>query len=157
MSNGTKPYVEATTRESENRSSFFSFLIMEFILLTIGVLIFLDIIPIASNDMGTKIFDLAILGVLFIIFGIVGFISYKKSKTLKNDAVREEKLTEEIIEYVTGCYEDPVLEDMSDEEQYFERDKKIRELITDKFKGLKDSYLDFVSEIVYTELFPDKQ
>ncbi|MBQ9341303.1 MAG: hypothetical protein IJT81_02965 [Lachnospiraceae bacterium] len=152
-----KPYVEATTRESENRSSFYSFLIMDVILLVLGVLIFFDIIPIAGGDTTAKIFDLIILGLLLIIFTVIGIMSYKKSKTLKNDAVREEQLTEEIIEYTVKAYEDPDLTDMSDEEKYFERDKKIRELITEKFKGLKESYLDYVSEIVYTEIFPDNK
>lgn len=149
-----KPYVEATTRESENRSSFYSFLIMDVILLVLGVLIFFDIIPIAGGDSTAKIFDLIILGLLLIIFTVIGIMSYKKSKALKGDAVREEQLTEEIIEYIVKAYEDPDLTDMSDEEKYFERDKKIRELITEKFKGLKESYLDYVSEIVYTEIFP---
>ncbi|MCR5345881.1 MAG: hypothetical protein K6E46_07520 [Lachnospiraceae bacterium] len=150
-----KPYVEATTRESENRSSFYSFLIMNVILLVLGVLIFFDIIPIAGGDTTAKIFDLIILGLLFIIFTVIGILSYEKSKALKGDAKREERLTEEIIEYTVKAYEDPDLTDMSDEEKYFERDKKIRELITEKFKGLKESYLDYVSEIVYTEIFPD--
>lgn len=152
-----KPYVEATTRESENRSSFYSFLIMDVILLVLGVLIFFDIIPIAGGDTTAKIFDLIILGLLLIIFTVIGIMSYKKSKALKSDAVREEQLTEEIIEYIVNAYEDPDLTDMSDEEKYFERDKKIRELITEKFKGLKESYLDYVSEIVYTEIFPDNK
>jgi hypothetical protein len=152
-----KPYVEATTRESENRSSFYSFLIMDVILLVLGVLIFFDIIPIAGGDTTAKIFDLIILGLLLIIFTVIGIMSYKKSKVLKGDAVREEQLTEEIIEYIVNAYEDPDLTDMSDEEKYFERDKKIRELITEKFKGLKESYLDYVSEIVYTEIFPDNK
>ena len=152
-----KPYVEATTRESENRSSFYSFLIMDVLLVVVGVLIYFDIIPIATGDMTAKIFDLIILGLLFTIFTIVGILAYKKSKTLKNDAVREENLTEEIIEYVTKEYTDPALDDLSDEEKYFERDKKIREMITEKFKGLKDSYLDYVCEIVYTEIFPDNK
>ena len=156
MSSNNRPYVEATTRESDNRSSFFSFLIMDLVLLVIGILLYLDIIPIAVGDNSAKIFDLIILGILFIIFTIVGVISLLKSQSLKADAQREEVLTEEIIEYVTGSYEDPVMPDMSDEEKYFERDKRIREMINCKFKGLKDSYLDYVTEIVYTEIFPDK-
>ena len=155
MSDSNKPYVEATTRESENRSSFFSFLIMDAIILMIGILIYLDIIPIAVGDIHAKIFDLVILGALFIIFGIIGIVSFTKCKSLKAESEREEVLTEEIIEYVTGSYEDPIFEDMTDEEKYFERDKRIREMITCKFKGLKDSYLDYVTEIVYTEIFPD--
>lgn len=156
MSSTNRPYVEATTRESDNRSSFFSFLIMDLVLLVVGILLYLDIIPIAIGDTSAKVFDLIILGILFIIFTIVGISALLKSKSLKADAKREEILTEEIIEYVTGSYEDPVMPDMNDEEKYFERDKRIREMINCKFKGLKDSYLDYVTEIVYTEIFPDK-
>ncbi|MCR5373786.1 MAG: hypothetical protein K6E39_00265, partial [Lachnospiraceae bacterium] len=122
MSSTNRPYVEATTRESDNRSSFFSFLIMDLVLLVVGILLYLDIIPIAIGDTSAKVFDLIILGILFIIFTIVGISSLLKSKSLKADAKREEILTEEIIEYVTGSYEDPVMPDMNDEEKYFERD-----------------------------------
>ncbi len=155
MSNYTKPYVEADERAEQLRSSFFAFMIMDIIILVVSILIYIDIIPIAVGSMTTKIFDLSVLALLFLIFLGISVGSFIKINNIKKDAAKEINLTEEIIEYTVKNFNDPVNEETPEEEKYFLREEALKALITSEFKGLDDSYLEFVLETVYEELFPN--
>lgn len=147
----TKTYVEASHREEEMRSSCISFLLVGIILVVLAVLVYMDYIPLAVNAMATKILDVSVLGAIAIIFFFVSGFSYKRAKQLASSSVQEVKLTEEIIQFCLEHYTDTATEDSSETDKYFERENGIRKLISENFKGLTESYLEYLVEIVYNE------
>ena len=152
----TKTYVEASYREEEMKSSSVSFLIVAALLAVVTVLVYLDIIPIATGSTAAKVLDVSVLLVMTVIFLAIALYSMKRAKELSGASNREVALTEEILEYCLANYKDPSSSDSSETDQYFEREAGIRKLITAQYKGLADSYLDYLVEIVYTELYPEQ-
>lgn len=147
----TKAYVEASHREEEMKSSCISFLIVGFIVIGLAILVFIDVIPLAVDAMETKILDVSVLGLIAIIFFFVAGFSYKRAKQLANSSTQEVKLTEEIVQFCIENYQDTASVDSSETDRYFERENGIRKLISENYKGLTDSYLDYLVEIVYNE------
>lgn len=153
----TKTYQEASYREQEMKSSSLSFVIVGIILLAIAVMVYLDIIPVAVDSMATKLLDMGVLLVITVIFFFVAFFSMKRAKQLEASSAEEIRQTEEIIEYCTANYEDPAKEDSSETDQYFERESHLRQMILTQYPDLSDSYLDYLVEIVYSELYPSEE
>ncbi len=152
-----KAYIEASDKEEEMRSSFFSFIIVSVLLFIISVLVYMDIIPIAVNSLSTKILDLTVLIIMAFIFLFIAFYSMERAKSLAKDSTEEIKFTEEIISYCLENYKEPASEGLGDNEAYFEREKYLKELILGKYDDIDESYLDFLTETVYGELFPDNE
>lgn len=152
----TKTYVEASFREEEMKSSSFSFLIVAILLAVITFLVFLDIIPIAVGSTAAKALDVSVLLIMMFIFLGISLYSMKRARELSGASNREVALTEEILQYCLANYKDPASEDSSETDQYFERETCIRNMISNQYKGLTDSYLDYLVEIVYTELYPEQ-
>lgn len=153
----TKTYVEASYREEEMKSSSVSFFIVAALLVVVMVLVYLDFIPIATGSTAAKVLDVSVLGGMAAIFLGIALYSMKRAKALAGASNREVALTEEILEYCLANYKDAASEDSSETDQYFERETYIRNLITQQYKGLADSYLDYLVEIVYSELYPDQE
>lgn len=153
----TKTYVEASYREEEMRSSSISFFIVAILLIIVTVLVYLDIIPVAVGSTATKILDVTVLLIMAVIFLAVALYSIKRAKELSGTSNREVALTEEILEFCVENYQDPASEDSSETDRYFEREAYLRKMITGQYKGLADSYLDYLVETIYSELYPDEK
>lgn len=100
-----------------------------------------------------------VMGVLVILFIVMGIISLRNSKILKKKAYKENNLTQEIKRWCMDRFRkeeiDAILEiDKQQEElQYFARAKYMKEAIQKQFMNLEEGYLDRLIEEVYAEIF----
>lgn len=109
-------------------------------------------------DFPVKIMFTLVMGCLLNVFLIGGIISYKKAKAIHSEVDAEEKLTSDILEYITSNYTlDFFLKEFGSETEpgslYFERTKFIRDKIAEKFGDLEESFRENMIEQIYTTIF----
>lgn len=156
---GPSVYQKTSERAEEMKSSAFSLIIVGFAGLICMVLLFFEIIPIKLNTFSHYTIPL-VMGVIFIILIIAGFLSIKSFKNLKKDAGDEDRLEKEIEDwYKTSLTKDyieknlPVNSDESEEEKYFTRYAKINALLKGKFMNLDPLFSDHIVEDIYHYLY----
>ena len=154
---GHKAYIESSTRADDMKSSAVAFFLVGVLLVGVSFLIYIGKIPFGSTPTH-KIINALIILVFAICFFIVALYSSKKEKQLRAASNSEEKLTEEIIEFCLKNHVEPLLTDSDfleniDEELFFLREEALKNLIANEFKGLSDSYFEYILDIVYGEIY----
>ncbi len=102
-----------------------------------------------------------VMGVLFLLFIIMGAISMRNSKIFKKKAGKENNLTIEIKKWcISNLKEEEIdsLLDLSGEQEelkYFQRIDYVKKAIQKQFVNLDEAYLDRLVEEVYTEIFQE--
>lgn len=155
-----RAFVESSARAEDMRTSGVAFFVVGVLLIAVAVCVYLGVIPIGTTSF-QKTFNAGIVIIFSIAFFAVSVYSTKRSKLLSAKSVTEERLTEEIIQYCVNNYVEPQLDDCDntehlEEERYFAREQVLREMITSEFKGLTESYIDYILDIVYCEIFEDE-
>lgn len=156
-------YRNSAEQAEENRSSAYMLLIIGILGLAAVLLILTGVIPLYRSASITKYLVCGVMGAMFVLFIIFGFVSMKSFRVLSVKAKSENSLVEEI----TGWCEmnlraeeiDAALSmshDLSDEQKYFLRTDKMKQLIQDKFINLDEAFLDHLIDDYYQELFEDK-
>lgn len=154
-------YTHKGKKLEDAQSSSWLFLVFGFLGLGVILGVWLGIIPFPLAFY-MKILYTIVLGALFFIFLITGFYYLKKSKTLKEEASEEERLTQEIVSYITASYSleelDRMINDpgLSMEQRYFERYEQISRLIQEKYHLSEETYLDFLIEKIYQVFVPEQ-
>ncbi len=149
-------------RAEEHRSSAYTLLIVGGLGLIAIVLFFLDMLPIQMSGF-SKYMISGVMGALFILFLVMGFVSMKNYKLLEKKAGKENNLTREIkawcMENIKALdmdgelfSEEETLE-LSEEVKYFKRFDKIRETLGNQFMNLEEGYLERLIDEVYPDLF----
>lgn len=151
----SKAFIEASSKEEEMKSSSLSFIVVGILVIVLLVLVIFDIIPIAVDAPSAKIFYSIVFGAIAIVFFVVAVISNKKASKLLVASEKEEKLTEEIINYCLKNYTESVIDSEDESDIFFIRENAIKELISEEYKGLDESYLDFAAETVYDEIYSE--
>lgn len=154
-------YIDPDTKLEDNRSTAVSFTIVGGVGLILLVLVDLGIIPLPLADF-QKILMSVVMGILFVIFFIVGLHSFLAMKKLKSAAQSELSLDKEITDWFlqeyTGFMQEYTSEDMDSDEPealYYPRYDKICALISEKYPSLSDEFKDHLAENLYTTIFPE--
>lgn len=153
-------YVNNEERAEENRTSAYTLLLVGGAGLVLIVLVFLDIINL-HMAMTNKYMFTGVMGVLFILFIVMGIVSMKNSKILKRKATKENNLTMEIrkwcMENIKRKQVDEVLkiDDQPEELKYFARFDYMKKTIQNQFMNLDEGYLERLIEEVYSEIFEE--
>lgn len=152
-------------RAEEHRTSAYTLLFVGGIGMIAIVLFFFDLLPIRMETF-SKYMISGVMGVLFILFLVMGVISMKNSRILARKAGKENNLTKEIKNWCMDNIEPSVLDEtifspaeadsLNDEIKYFRRFDKIREILEKQFVNLEESYLERLIDEVYPELFEAK-
>lgn len=98
--------------------------------------------------------------VIFVIFLVVGFSSFKRARILKEEAIEENELTETINQWLEERFGHGQLllsDDLDETEIYFQRCQKIKEAIEQEFEQLDESYIDALIDDVYDQIFPEER
>ena len=101
------------------------------------------------------------MGVLFLLFIIMGLVSLRNSKILAGKARSENNLTLEIKKWCgENLNSDAIdqalsLTDETEEIKYFERFEKIKQMIGKQFVNLDEGYLDRLVDVIYPEIYED--
>lgn len=122
------------------------------------ILFLLDVFPLYFSA-PSKYMTIGVMGSLFLLFLVMGFLSLQSSKKLEKEAESENMLTAELKKW---CFEnltkeavDAALlsENGTEEELYFKRTSYIQDKITGKFVNLEENYLDNFIEEIYPQIF----
>ena len=156
-----EPFVKASERAENYKSSAFALLLVGGLGLIFLILSYLDIIHL-SLAKNIEVIFYAVMGIMFVIFVVVGIKSLLASKSFEKEAVDEDALTNDIYKYFEENINNTIIderafanmtEQLSDEEKYFPRSKAIRETIIEVFGTLRESYINEMTENLYAKIF----
>lgn len=153
-------------RAEEHRSSAYTLLAVGGLGLIVIVLFFFDLLPIHVTAF-SKYMISGVMGVLFILFLVMGVISMKNSRLLAKKAGKENNLTKEITAW---CFDNIKVneldrtifttaedEGLSEEIKYFKRFDRIKEILAQQFVNLEEGYLERLIDEIYSELFENRE
>lgn len=155
------PYKKSADQAEEHKTSAWT-------LLTVGtlglVLLALCIVGILPFRPGNPVMFYGIMGAVFSIFMVMGFVSMKNAaiyaKQAKAEALTEEELLAWCRENVKAeelekelSKEEP-FEEIQQEELYFKRYDKLKERLTEQFPQCNPAYIDsLMDETIYDMVF----
>ena len=156
LAEGPGVYVESSKKAQEFKSGGVSLLFVGGLGFVFVVLVILGIIPLHMNIF-SKYLVIGVMGTLFLLFIVTGFLSVKSYKKFEIRASEEDNLTKNLTtwcnEHLTKELIDSDLEDAAEELLYFVRTEKMKELISEKFMNLDAAFLDSFIDDLYPELF----
>ncbi|MCD8248951.1 MAG: hypothetical protein LUC60_03725 [Lachnospiraceae bacterium] len=148
-----RTYTSAREKQSENRSSAWTFLLVGGIGLVVITLALLGVVKLPLNT-----FSLAVMEVIFVIFLIIAALSFRKVMRLMDEIAKEDTLDEKIWTWMRENLTKENLTadvdvDTTEELQYFIVSEQIRKQIMLQFPEIDDAYAEDVTENFYNELF----
>lgn len=149
-------YVESSKKAQDFKSGGLSLLLVGGLGLIFVLLVLFNVIPLHMN-LFSKYLIIGVMGTLFILFIVMGFLSIKSYKKFEIKASEEDNLTQKLTIW---CQEnlkkeniDKDMEVTSEELLYFQRSEKMKELISNKFMNLDAAFLDSFIDDIYPEIF----
>lgn len=154
-------YQNYEEKAADNKSSAYTLLVVGIIGVAVVLLCFFDVIklPIGASSKGII---LGVLGAMFLFFVAMGVVSMKNAGKYAKKAESEKELTKELekwfVEYVTAEKIDDGLfseeeEELSDEQKYFKRFDRMKELLSERFINLNEGYVDRFLDKHYQDIF----
>lgn len=123
----------------------------------------LGFIPIGFDDVMQWVFIIA-MGALFLAFIIVGILSLKNAKKIKDNIAEEEAFDKQILHFIKDQYTSETLdkavfsedeEEQTEELMYFKRVEWLKNTLTNEFGEMDDSYLEHAVENIYQTLYEE--
>ncbi|MCR4990651.1 MAG: hypothetical protein K6A38_07300 [Lachnospiraceae bacterium] len=157
-----EPYINKEEQAEDNKSSAWTLLIVGFGGLAAVVCFFLKIIPNDMTDSGRYMIS-GVMGVLFFLFIIMGFVALRNSRLFMKEAYTENNLTETIKKWVIANTDKLSVDeklgftDETEELRYFGRIKELKQMVNNQYMNLDSSYVDRVIEEVYPDIFEKKE
>ena len=152
-------YVNNEERAEENRTSAYTLLTVGTAGLVAVVLLFVGVIPI-QMAVFSRYMICGVMGVVFILFLVMGVVSLRNFRLLKKRAVKENNLTDEIQKWCLQNLHKETIDEVSgldasvpEELKYFQRFEFVKNEIQKQFMNLDESYVERIVEEMYPELF----
>ena len=152
-------YQSSAAKAEDNRTSAYTLLFVGILGFVLVILVFTGVIPLFQNAETTRYFVCGVMGALFVLFIVFGVVSMRNSKILLVQAQSENSLLSELTKW---CRENMTAEQidrglfdevMSDEQKYFKRTDKMKEIINNKFLNLDQGLLEHFVDEYYQGLF----
>lgn len=157
-----KRYVNHEERAEDHRTSAIVLLAVGGLGLVFILLFYFELLPL--KIMGNKYIVSGVMGALFLLFLIMGIVSFHNSRVLGKKAKSENNLTEQIRKWCTAnIFKEQIDatlsfdEDMPDEMKYFARFEMMKEMVKNQFLNLDEAYLDRLMDELYPDIFEDGQ
>ena len=157
----TRPYVNSEEQAEENRSSAWTLLIVGGVGMIFIILGILGIIPL---KLGNPYMFYGVMSAVFILFLVMGAVSFKNAKLFAKKAESENSLKDSLLKWckenltaekVDGQIEDAA--EMAEEMLYFKRYEIIKKMMNHQFMNLDQGFLDrLIDEVVYDMVFEQK-
>lgn len=156
-------YQNYEEKAADNKSSAYSLLIIGAAGAVIILLALFDVISLPLNS-STKYVTLGMMEAMFVFFVVMGVVSMKNAGKYAKKAESEKELTKELekwfVEYVTAEKIDDDLfteeeADFSEEQKYFKRFDRMKELLSERFLNLNEGYVDRFLDKHYQDIFGD--
>ena len=156
LAEGPGVYVESSKKAQEFKSGGLSLLITGGIGLIFILLVLFNVIELHLNIF-SKYLILGVMGTMFILFLVMGFLSVKSYKKFEMKAAEEDHLTKNLASWCKDNLKqdmiDSDIEGGSEELLYFQRTEKMKELVSAKFMNLDAAFLDSFIDDIYPEIF----
>lgn len=157
-----KPYINNEEKAEDNKTSAYTLLLVGGAGLVFIVLMFLEVLPIRLT-VSSKYMICGVMGVMFILFIVMGIVSLRNSKILKKKAGKENNLTREIKRWCRDTFEKEEVDEklqvgsLPEELKYFQRFEYMKKTIKNQFMNLDEAYLDRLIEEIYPEIFEKEE
>lgn len=157
-----RTYRNSAAKADDNRISAYTLFFVGILGFVCDVLVFTGVISVFSGTGTTRYFVCGVMGALFVLFIVFGVVSMRDSKILLIQAQSEDSLLSELTKWceenISAEYIDSNLfeEDMSEEQKYFMRTDKMKEIINDKFMNLDQGLLEHFVDEYYQGLFENE-
>ena len=120
-----KVYVSKESKKEETKSTAYSFLLVSVFGFIALILFATGVLPVHVADY-MKIMLCIVMGVMLLIFFVIGIVSLRQLKTLGTQAEKENDLSSEIISWFTSTYsakdiDESMDEEVFDQDLYFKR------------------------------------
>lgn len=155
----SKAYVKKRDTYEEVRSTASTFLIIGALGIIALLLIALNIIPL-SMEMYTKILMMIVMGILFVIFLIIGVIYLRRLVSLKTEIARENDMTQSVSDWFFANFTaqsiDELIQEAPEEEEalYFSRYEIMEKALKAQYPQFNEDYLEHLAEEFYGRLYP---
>ena len=158
-----KIYVDEQIRYDDRKATGQCFTGVGAIGLIAIVLLDTGVIKLAALDSVNKLMVSIVMGLVFLIFFIIGMKSFMELKDISKKIDRNNSLEEEIMEYATVTHRDELMtlassgekEDACSGDLYYKRAELITSVITEKYSLLEESFLDHMVEEIYSKIYSD--
>ena len=148
--------MESSKQAQDFKSGGLSLLFVGGIGLIFVLLVLFDVIPLYMN-LFSKYLIIGVMGALFILFIVMGFLSVKSYKKFEIKASEEDNLTKNLTSWCMNNLKQEIIdtdiEEASEELLYFQRTEKMKEMISNKFMNLDAAFLDSFIDDIYPEIF----
>lgn len=160
---GPAVYEEASKKAENFKSSAWLLVIVGILGLAADVLLFLDLIPLHLGD--NKYMICLVMGGLFLLFFIFGILSFGSYRKLAVKAVEESALTGELKKWCRQSFEAGAIDAQlgletgdysADETVYFRRMELMKEMVQQRFLNLDEAFLDNFLDSLYPEIFGEE-
>ena len=179
-----KVYVSKESKKEETKSTAYSFLLVSVFGFIALILFATGVLPVHVADY-MKIMLCIVMGVMLLIFFVIGIVSLRQLKTLGTQAEKEndsetmghdvslleenppiEKKPEpadfssEIISWFTSTYsakdiDESMDEEVFDQDLYFKRYEIMTRFLSKQYPDLEETFLDHLVEELYGNLFEE--
>jgi len=157
------PYQNSAQKAEDNKSSGITLLGVGGIGLVILILAVTDVIPF-NLSVSSKYMVFGVMGALFILFIVMGFVSMRNSKIFAKKAESENSLKSTIEKW---CLENLIAEELdkevfgqradsvSEEAKYFARAAIMKKKISNQFMNLDHQFLEHFVDEIYEDIFEE--
>lgn len=151
----SKVYQKSEEKAQEFKSSAYMLIVVGILGFAFLVMLHMGILPFSFANQ--TLVDI-VMGALFLVFIVMGFMSFKSSKKYEEDSKEENLLTEKVTGWCDENLTAEIIDECLDKEDsediiYFKRTERMKELITDKYMNLHDDFLEHIIEEYYQKLF----
>ena len=154
-----KVYVSKESKKEETKSTAYSFLLVSVFGFIALILFATGALPVHVADY-MKIMLCIVMGVMLLIFFVIGIVSLRQLKTLGTQAEKENDLSSEIISWFTSTYsakdiDESMDEEVFDQDLYFKRYEIMTRFLSKLYSDLEETFLDHLVEELYGNLFEE--
>lgn len=154
-----KVYVSKESKKEETKSTAYSFLLVSVFGFIALILFANGVLPVHVADY-MKIMLCIVMGVMLLIFFVIGIVSLRQLKTLGTQAEKENDLSSEIISWFTSTYsakdiDESMDEEVFDQDLYFKRYEIMTRFLSKQYPDLEETFLDHLVEELYGNLFEE--
>ena len=154
-----KVYVSKESKKEETKSTAYSFLLVSVFGFIALILFATGVLPVHAADY-MKIMLCIVMGVMLLIFFVIGIVSLRQLKTLGTQAEKENDLSSEIISWFTSTYsakdiDESMDEEVFDQDLYFKRYEIMTRFLSKQYPDLEETFLDHLVEELYGKLFEE--
>lgn len=158
-------YQNYEEKAADNKSSAYTLLGVGVVGIAVIILSFCDVIRLPLNE-SSRFMVLSVLGAMFLFFVVMGVVSMRNAGKYAKKAESEKELTKELEKWFVECVTAEKIDDglfteeeadFSEEQKYFKRFDRMKELLSERFLNLNEGYMDRFLDKHYQDIFGDNK